>query len=125
MLEEKDRLRAWATPLAEAGLTSRLVARLLHDEPADSGDIDAVIKAIPTRKRWDLMHRSRYTQILTMALSSDQLAASPQTFPKLVRLERIPPTGSLGWKRFLYRNALTATVPAIVLAAAGTLLLRP
>jgi hypothetical protein len=124
MLEETGRLGIWATPLAEAGLTSRLVARLLDHPPADGGEISAAVNAIPTKRRWDLINRSRYTQILTVALSSARFQDAPELFPNLARLSKVPAPGSLGWKRLLYRNPATASIPLFLGLAAG-LLIRP
>jgi hypothetical protein len=122
MLAETDRLGLWATPLAEAGLRSRLVARLLDHPPADAGEINAAVKAIPKRKRWDLFGRSRYTQILTVALSSTRFLDAPELFPNLAKLSKVSAPGSLGWKRVLYRNPVTSLIPVSAGLAAGLLL---
>jgi len=125
MAEEKERLSVWATPLAEAGLRSRLVAILLDRELADSGEIDAAVKKNQKRRRWDLMRKTRYTQILTLALSSDEISVAPHTFPNLVRLSKVASPGSLGWKRYWYRNPATAMIPVFALGSIALWILRP
>ncbi len=86
----------WAPPLAEAGLTSRLVAHFLSGKPGDHSGLEDSLKRVPSSRRWDvsgLTGESLYTQLLTLAVGA--FDASKPCYKRLPILMKVRPPGSL------------------------------
>lgn len=73
MLSEPGRTPLWAVPVAEAGLSSRLVAELLCDRNADRVVMAPALETVPPMIRWDLhwpSTKSLYAQIVSLAVGT-------------------------------------------------------
>jgi hypothetical protein len=121
LLSDSGRPLAWAVPLAEAGLGSRLVAGFLSSKAADRGAIGGLLKTLRPKCRWDVKGvtgSSLYTQILTLALSSSPPTGRVESCSKhLLVLRELRPPGSVRL-RIKYVIALAT----LALLAGGALL---
>jgi hypothetical protein len=122
LLLETDRTEEWALVLAEAGLTSRLVATLLDKKQPDEGNLAQALKKVGKRRRWDvpgITGRSLYTQILGLATSvlfTPNHKPNLLAFPRLTRLCAAPPPGKLGpWYRYPLPAGIVAAIATFAL----------
>lgn len=93
----------WCAPIAEAALRSRLVVRQVRQaEP--SPIMTKLVESIPAEKRWHregLVNRSTYTDLLTIASSSEVLHP---LFACVSIIKNAPPPGSIGALALLAAN---------------------
>jgi hypothetical protein len=114
MLADLGRVSVWAAPLAEAALSSSLVANTLWKMPPNDDVLAPQLEKQSNRTRWDvrgITNRSIYTQILSMATPSG--GAVSDCFQRLKVLVQAPVPGSLGFRKLLYNSYFLS---AIVLA---------
>lgn len=101
-LNDQPRLELWSALLAEAALRSRAVASTMDKMPAND-ELRIAIAKIAPKERWfasPLVSCTFYTQVLTLAMSSDMKVKAPYRLLVLLRHAAAP--GSLGWRRYAY-----------------------
>jgi hypothetical protein len=93
---EPDRAALWLSLIAEAGLRSRVVARIL-DERAPDDALDSSINQLPNNTHWFLrsfLRKTYYTQIVTIAVQffkNTPATDSVMPFAFLALISAVPP----------------------------------
>lgn len=118
MVADSTRLSVWAAPLSEAALGSRLVAWCLYDRPPERGAIEAYLRAIPARLRWDappIFAKSLYAQILSLATNPPPSTDTPgSSYKRLQIVSRATPPRGLRWRRFEFTLAMMLALLVLV-----------